>query len=46
MLFLTKDLLKAIMKRSRLGNKFLNNKTKENGTLYLKHKNYYVSFLR
>ena len=39
MSFLAKDLSKAVMTRSRLRNKFLDNKTKENRTLYVKQRN-------
>ena len=42
--FITKDLSKAIMKRSRLRNNFLKNRTKENKTLYTKQWNYCVLF--
>ena len=34
------------MARSRLRNKFLNKKTEENRTLYVKQRNYCVSLLR
>ena len=44
--FLTKDLLKVIMTRSRLRDIFLNKKTEENRTLYVKQRNYCVSLLR
>ena len=44
--FLTKDLSQAIMKRFRLRNKFLNNKTEKNRTLYVKQRNSCVSLLR
>ena len=40
--FITKDLSKAIMKRSKLRNNFLKNRTKENKTLYTKQWNYCV----
>ena len=43
--FITKDLSKAIMKRSRLRNKFLKNGAGENKTLYTKM-NYCVSLLK
>ena len=43
--FLTKNLLKTIMATSRLHNKFLNNKTEENGTLYVKQRNNCISLL-
>ena len=46
MSFKTKDLLKAIMKRSKLGNNFLKNRTEENRTLYTKQRNYCVSLLK
>ena len=46
MSFLTKDLSKALMTRSRLRNKFLNHKPEENRTLYVKQRNYCVSLLR
>ena len=44
--FITKDLSKAIMKRSRLRNNFLKNKTEQNKTLYTKQRNYCVSLLK
>ena len=44
--FITKDLSKAIMKRSRLRNNFLKNRTGENKTLYTKQRNYCVSLLK
>ena len=44
--FLTKDLLKVIMTRSRLRDIFLNKKTEENRTLYVKQRNYCVLLLR
>ena len=44
--FITKDLSKAIMKRSKLGNKYLKNKTHANRMLYKKQRNYCVSLLR
>ena len=44
--FLTKNLSKVIMTRSKLRNKFLDNKTEENRTLYMKQRNYCVSLLR
>ena len=43
---ITKDLSKAIMKRSRLHNNFLKNRTGENKTLYTKQRNYCVSLLK
>ena len=46
MLFITKDLSKAIMKRSRLCNKFLKNRTEENKILYTKQRNYCVALLK
>ena len=46
MTFTTKDLSKAIMKRSKLRNNYLKNKTDANGMLYNKQRNYYVSLLR
>ena len=46
MLFITTDLSKAIMKRSRLRNNFLKSRTGENKTLYTKHRNYCVSLLK
>ena len=45
MLFLTKDWSKAIMTRSRLRVKFLNNKKEEIG-LFMSNKGIIVSFLR
>ena len=44
--FITKDLSKAIMKRSRLRNNFLKNRTEQNKTLYTKQRNYCVSLLK
>ena len=44
--FITKDLSKAIMKRSRLRNNFLKKRTGENKTLYTKQRNYGVSLLK
>ena len=41
--FITKELSKAIMKRSRLRNNFLKNRTEENKTLCTKQWNYCVS---
>ena len=43
--FMTKDLPKNIMKRSRLRNKCLKN-NEENRKLYTKQRNYSVSLLR
>ena len=43
---ITKDLSKAIMKRSRLRNNFLKNRTGKNKTLYTKQWNYCVSLLK
>ena len=44
--FMTKDLSKNIMKRSRLRNKYLKNNNEENRKLYAKQRNYCVSLLR
>ena len=44
--FITKDLSKAIMKRSKLRNNYLKNKTDANRMLYKKQRNYCVSLLR
>ena len=44
--FMTKDLFKNIMKRSRLRNKYLKNNNEENRKLYAKQRNYCVSLLR
>ena len=44
--FMTKDLSKNIMKKSRLRNKFLKNNNEENRKLYTKQRNYCVSLLR
>ena len=44
--FTTKDLSKAITKRSRLRNNFLVKRTGENKTLYTKQRNYCVSHLK
>ena len=46
MSFMTKDLSKNIMKRSRLCNKCLKNNNEENRKLYTKQRNYCVSLLR
>ena len=46
MAFMTKDLSKNIMKRSRLRNKYLKNNNEENRKLYAKQRNYCVSLLR
>ena len=43
--FMTKNLRKAIMKRSKLGNKYLRVKTDEAKSLYSKQRNLCVSFL-
>ena len=44
--FITKDLSKALMKRSRLRSNFHKNRTGENKTLYAKHRHYCVSLLK
>ena len=44
--FTSKDLSKAIMKRQRLPNNFLKNRTGRNKTLYTKQRNYCVSLLK
>ena len=44
--FVTKDIRKAIMTRTRLLNKFRREKTKENKDAYNKQRNYCVSLLR
>ena len=44
--FMTKDLSKEIMIRSRLRNKYLNNKSEENRLLYTQQRNKCVSLLR
>ena len=44
--FITKDFLKAIMKRSRLRNNFVENRMGENETLYTKQRNCCVSLLK
>ena len=44
--FMTKDLSKNIMKRSRLRNKYLKNNNEENRKLYAKQRNYCVSLLK
>ena len=44
--FMTKDLQKAIMKRSRLKNKFLRDKTYISREEYKKHRNLWVSLLK
>ena len=46
MRFMTKDLSKNIMKRSRRRNKYLNNNNEENRKLYAQQRNYCVSLLR
>ena len=44
--FMNKPLSKAIMVRSRLGNKFINSKTRESSKAYKKQRNYCVTLLR
>ena len=44
--FMTKQLSKETMKRSRLRNNFLRNRTEENKILYNRQRNYCVSLLR
>ena len=44
--FVKKDLSETIMKRSKLRNNFLQNKTDANRMLYKNHRNYCVSLLR
>ena len=44
--FMTKNLSKNIMKRSRLRNKYLKNNNEENRKLHAKQRNYCVSLLR
>ena len=44
--FLMKNLSEEIITRFRLCNKFLNNKTEENRTLYVKQRNYCALLLR
>ena len=44
--FMNKNLSKAIMKRSRLRNKFLSNPNDNNKRIYNKHRNYCVNLLR
>ena len=44
--FMTKDLSKEIMKKSRLCNRFLKDKSLENRMLYTQQRNYCVSLLR
>ena len=44
--FVTIELSKAIMKRSKLRNNYLKNKTDVGRMLYKKQKNYCVSLLR
>ena len=46
MSFVTKDFSEAIMKRSKLGNDYLKNRTDANRILYKKQRNYCVSYLR
>ena len=43
MLFITKDLSRAIIKRPKLCNNFLKHRTGENKTLYIKQRNYCAS---
>ena len=43
---MNKKLNKAIMNRSRLRNRFLKNKTKENKKAYNRQRNYVVSLLK
>ena len=43
--FITKDLTKVIMERSRLRNNFFKNRTGKNQTLYTEQRNYCVSLL-
>ena len=44
--FITKDLSKAIIKRLKLRNNFLKNKTDANRVLYKKQRNYCIFLLR
>ena len=44
--FMNKDLSKAIMKRSKLRNLYIKNRTEENKNNYVKQRNYCVNFLR
>ena len=44
--FMIKELTKEIMKRSRLSNNFLRNRTEENEILYNRQRNYCASLLR
>ena len=44
--FMIKELTKEIMKRSRLSNNFLKNRTEENEILYNRQRNYCASLLR
>ena len=44
--FVTKELSKEIMTRSRLRNKYLKNRNEENRAIYVKQINYCVSLLR
>ena len=46
MSFVTKDLSKAVMKRSKLTNYYLKNKTDANRMLYKKQRNYCVSLFK
>ena len=43
---MNKNLSKEIMKRTRLRNKFLKDRNKENKRRYSKQRNYFVSFIR
>ena len=44
--FMTKQLSKEIMKRSKLSNNFLRNRTEENKIVYNKQRNYSACLLR
>ena len=43
---MTKNLHKAIMKRSQLKNKYISNSTVENMNKYKKHKNFAVNYTK
>ena len=46
MTFMTRDLSKTVMKRSRLCNKSLKNNSEENRNRYTKRKHFFLSLLR
>lgn len=46
LLFMTRDISKEIIKRSRLPYRFLKNKSLQNRMLHTQHRNYFASLLR